>query len=472
MKFLSILMGVMLILFRVDAQLPSPAGAVRSRSGQFLARTIAQRPVLSGKSWEAVKVPVTGQAWGFLLNPRAGSTSGVSQMNLEPASLTIASERLKELLLFELGASDQWRGRITLLINSALPENEEPNLTAIRHRDGWNYELELPPRLKTDQLLQSLVHVLLLEMANRNAGDASTQIPLWLVEGMTAHLRNSQVPTFLIQPDVRTIGNKFELVGLELVREKLREKTALTFKELSWPEPDSLSGDKFQFYQACSQLFVNELLRLRDGRNCLRHTIEHLPAFLNWQLAFMRGFQPIFKDLLDVEKWWGLACVSFTGHDAAQVRSGEDSWRTLQETLDVPVQIHLETNRLPAAAVITLQEVIMQWEPAREVPTLQKIAAQLMALHARLTPDLVPLADRYRVTLDGYLRSRQSPPRSFGKVNLDAMAELKRKVCRELTLLDSQREALRPKILNDRKSAELSAMEMATQGNFTRSGKH
>jgi len=40
---------------------------------------------------------------------------------------------------------------------------------------------------------------------------------------------------------------------------------------------------------------LDELLRLENGRACLREMLAQLPAFYNWQFAFLKGFSPGFK---------------------------------------------------------------------------------------------------------------------------------------------------------------------------------
>jgi len=52
---------------------------------------------------------------------------------------------------------------------------------------------------------------------------------------------------------------------------------------------------------------------LENGRACLREMLAQLPAFYNWQFAFLKGFQPWFQRPLDVEKWWALTVVRLPG---------------------------------------------------------------------------------------------------------------------------------------------------------------
>ena len=79
---------------------------------------------------------------------------------------------------------------------------------------------------------------------------------------------------------------------------------------------------------------------------------------MNWQTAFLLAFHSHFARLLDVEKWWGLICVSFSESDLTQPWTEQECWHKLQEALDVPVEVHFAPSRMPAKARVTLQEVI------------------------------------------------------------------------------------------------------------------
>ena len=91
----------------------------------------------------------------------------------------------------------------------------------------------------------------------------------------------------------------------------------MTFEELSWPTAANSTGAAGEFYGDSAQLFVDELLSLPDGRACLRAMVAELPRY-NWQFAFLHAFGAYFQRPLDVEKWWALQVVQFTGHDLGQ----------------------------------------------------------------------------------------------------------------------------------------------------------
>ena len=66
-------------------------------------------------------------------------------------------------------------------------------------------------------------------------------------------------------------------------RRNLRGRPPLTFEDLSWPPAQAVAGDAGDLYRGSAQLFVGELLRLPDGRACLRGDAGPVAAAL--QLA-------------------------------------------------------------------------------------------------------------------------------------------------------------------------------------------
>src|SRR5688572_901083 len=160
MRVLAIILGS-LIASTSWAALPGGVRTVNSSSGQFVVRgpTIAQ---LSANS------------------EFAGSTL----IELDPNTLAVTCERIKQALLRELTMADVWRGRIYLQINSTLSTNQPPIIFAKPYYDGWQYQVELARSIDRSRLVSGLVQVLLMEIANRNAGLRSAEIPLWLSEGV------------------------------------------------------------------------------------------------------------------------------------------------------------------------------------------------------------------------------------------------------------------------------------------------
>jgi hypothetical protein len=438
MRFLILLFTLCLSCYATPRLVPDYVVA-KSRSGQFTVRAAAGS--IREREVNAPKMPMAG-SWAFALQPplpKPGAASGF--VDLEPALLAIGCERLKEAMLFELGAPDLWKGHIDVMINSALPEGDEPFLVATIRPGGWSYSLEVPKSAKPDRLLRALVHVMLLEMANRNAGPETAEIPLWLVEGMTAHLRAFNLPTFLVQENKTMLGNRIKLDALDVVRTHLRNEQALSFQALSWPDTEQADGRTPEIYKDCAQLLVYELLHFKHGRHEMAAFILQLATHRNWQLTFLGAFRSQFTKLLDVEKWWALTCVSFSGNQVVQKWSPEESRKHLQDLLDVPVEVHLAADRLPTAAAITLQEVVQNWDRASETSALERTISGLQILHWHCAPELDALALHYEKALNDYLQQRDHP-KILHTPNALRIPALKKNLCRELDKLDAQREQL------------------------------
>jgi hypothetical protein len=432
---------------------------VQSSSGQFVVREIQTAfPV----SVSATRMPV-GDGWAFLLpSHNLSPNPDKSEVTLEPSILAVSCERVKNLFLSELGLADVWQGRISVMIAPPQQELQQPRLTANYDPSGWWYNLELPKTVQSKVLIRALVDALFLEIANRNAGSQTAEIPCWLVEGMGAELQAYNFPTFILQGNVQMAGDRVKLEGLDRVRAQLRSHAPLSFQELSLPNDADLSGDGLELYRTCSQLFLEQLLQFNDGRVLLREMLRQLPDHLNWQTAFLSAFHPHFKQLLDVEKWWGLSYVDFTRDDLAEPLSAENCWKKLQDALDVPVQVHFGADNLPAEARITLQEVITQWSPADATPAIDRVLTELKYLHYRASPEIKPLVDSYLRVLVGYLvTDRPSLEWTLGKNHPSASKLLKSETVDQLDALDKHRSSLRPQMTASRKPSQFSGLNDA-----------
>lgn len=290
----------------------------RSSSGQFTARLLQRPGPLPARSKQPAKLTPVAGSWAYMLTSSPASKMGdAAELTLDPALLIPECERVKKMLLGELGLSDNWQGRIDLIISPSLTEEQGPQLTAIRGSPGWNYELALPRNISDEILLRKLFQTLFLEMANRNAGVQSAEIPLWLVEGMIAHLQSISLQDLMLQPGQSVSDSIVWKKGAEMVPEELRQHPALAFQELSWPRESDLTKEGLPLYRSCARLFLEGLLRLENGKGCLRDMIDQLPEHWNWQTAFLQAFHSHFDQLLDVEKWWGVTYVDFArGYEA------------------------------------------------------------------------------------------------------------------------------------------------------------
>ena len=140
---------------------------LRSHSGQFLVRGLP------------LAAPLVAVA----------PTSSVSYVRLDPTLLAVSCEGIKSAMLDELAMKDLWRGKIYIALHPLQDDREPIVVTSLHYADGWNYRLEIPEQVDGAQLVKSVVEVLLLEMANRTARSQQAELPLWLTEGLAAHLQ-------------------------------------------------------------------------------------------------------------------------------------------------------------------------------------------------------------------------------------------------------------------------------------------
>jgi hypothetical protein len=440
-----------LALARADGQPAVEIVTTRSASGQFTAVAPRRtgRPVAFAQQSSVPGV--------FILNPTPAANDG-SELPLEPSVLVISCEKIKQSLLTTLGQSDRWQGAINLRINPALPADQSPVLEGDYTARGWNYQLTLPASIEPKLLFRVIVNALLMEIANRHAGAQSAELPFWLVAGLTSQLQTASLSTLLLRPQSNLDINQVRTNGFDPFLDQLRHQPPLTFQQLCWPEPGALAGPNSDFYAASSQFFLQQLLRFNDGNRCLSAMIDNLPRHLNWQITFLEAFSPHFQRLLDVEKWWALACARFSRVDFVSRFSPPDSWHKLQQALDVPVEVHFSADHLPAQAEITLQEVIATWEPAQTAAALQRAAESLILLRPQIAPDLQALLDRYLATVQSYLNDTRPDSAAWRAKNAESqLAVLRHSACHQLDKLDADRAALRPQYVSQPAPAQLNA---------------
>ena len=256
-------------------------------------------------------------------------------VRLEPALLAVSAERIKQTLWRELGidSTAPWRGKIFLALHPARSLDENVTVLSEHFADGWDYRVALPDVLSRTRFLRALTGVMLLEFANRGAGARPAEIPAWLTDGLSQQLLATGTVEMVLSspgkmvnglPESRTDATQRGMDPLAGARRVLRDHPALTFEQLSWPTDAQVSGDDGGVYRASAQLFVNELLKLKNGPAHLRAMLQASPRYYNWQTAFQDAFRADFAQPLDVEKWWALQVVGFR---RAQPRPGVDAGR-------------------------------------------------------------------------------------------------------------------------------------------------
>jgi len=406
---------------------------VHSASGQF---TVLQ-PDIPGPSAEGA----------FL------SEAGL--LHLDPTLLTISAERLRQHLTRELGDSSPWEGRIIFSLHRTGSFDAPVYAVGEWQGDGWQYQVSLPDYLRKDRFIRALVEVNLMEIANRSSSGRAAEIPDWLTEGLTARLLVSRsLEIILPQPQLALrsmkitpwVVEEINYQPLALAHAQMRTNTPLTIEQLSWPTEDSFRGPKGQAYRHCAHLLVARLLELPDGSALMNAFIRNLGRHYNWQVAFLDTYQARFPSQLDLEKWWALQVALFTGRELGAHYAYEDSVLRLQQAVRFPVEVRLGTNALPMHGAVRLQTIIQEWDMNRQTRALNQTLQELVALRARIAPELIGLLDDYRLALEHYLRNRNRKGLYLPKgVNRQpALTGLIRRTLSTLDELDAELAGLTP----------------------------
>jgi hypothetical protein len=411
---------------------PSDLKSVRSFSGQFIAYAA-----------RSVTLPPT------LLSLATNRTF----VQLEPTLATVSCERIKQLLLRELGAADPWRGTIYLVLYPARTEGDTISIISERFKDGWQYRVELPDVLERTRYVRAMVHVLLLELANRTGPTRAVEVPLWLIEGFSQLLlASNEFEIILSLPRTSANGLAFNAALLNARKEtllqqaqkNLRGRPPLTFEDLSWPPGQALAGDADDLYRASALMFVGELLRLPEGRDGLRAMISQLPQYYNWQFAFLGAFRSRFQRPLDIEKWWSLSVTSANGRDPAQAWTPEESWQTLSQAIRPAMPVRTRSNEAPLQVEVSLQKVIREWDPARQTQALNNTLRELGLLYPRIAQEYVGLVQDYGQAIQTYFQQLDRSPSALLYSRRAARRRVVEAAVQQLDALDARREAMRP----------------------------
>jgi hypothetical protein len=438
----------------------------------FPAATRAQTPLLDAA---ITRTSLSGQFVVIGVNPALRSprlfvsATNAEFARLDPALLAVSAERVKQRLWRQLGidSGSPRRGRIFLALYPAVSLDENVAIIARPLAGKWIYRVELPDVVSRTRLVRALTGVVLLELANRdNSGVRSAEIPAWLIEGLAQQVL-SEDPTSILSapeklvpvavpsapskledrvPESRITINQRGVDALAKARAVLRDHPALTLDQLSWPDNAQLLGDDGGVYRASAQLFVNDLLALKDGAAHLRVMLQMLPRCYNWQIAFRAAFRADFPQPIDAEKWWALQNVSFDAHETGPLWTPAVSRARLDEILSVPVEMRSAPTSLPVHAAVSIQDIIRNLDFNRQAAVLQAKLRDLDLAHWRMAPQFVALTDAYRRVLAEYLGERNGGAPVSGRVlKLPSGAPSRRSAAdavKKLDALDAQRRAI------------------------------
>ena len=350
----------------------------------------------------------------YFRRPDVGTNADL--LRLEPSLLAVSAERFKVALWRDIGLAPNaaWSGKIFLAVHPARTLDEPVSLTAQPFINRWNYQMELPDLISRDHCARAFSAVLLLEIANRNApmGGRSAVIPAWLADGLARQILEAAETKVLLSAPAKTLDGIVQsrqdekrrgLDSLAAARRVLQNFPALTFEQLSWPTDAQLNGNDGGVYLASAQLFVHELLALKNGPANVQTLLAQLPAHENWESAFFVAFHENFRRPLDVEKWWALRVVNFATRAPGPQWTPAVSRDQLNAVLAVPVAIRYASNSLPTYAEISLQSVLQNFSPERQVEIFQTKLRDLELIQLRVTPPLAAVAAGYRQVLADFL---------------------------------------------------------------------
>jgi hypothetical protein len=341
--------------------------------------------------------------------------SSTNLVHLDTPLLAVAAERFKINLWQQIGLKPDasWSGKIFLVIHPARSANEPVAITSTPFLNHWNYRVDFPDALTRARYARALSAVVLLELANRSAGEGRiAEIPPWLADGLAQQALSLDPQKLVLSkptakshedlPSRRDVAQE-NFDPLSAAREILQMQPVLTFDALSWPTEDQMNGLDGGAYFASAQLFQAELLRLKDGPEKLRAMLADLPSHLNWQTAFFNAFAGEFKHPLDVEKWWALRVVNFAARDPGPRWTAGVSRQRLDELMSVPVEFRNQSNAMPWHAEISLQAALKSL-PLEERDRVVRIKIRDFSLNElRLASPFGELADGYRQALMDFL---------------------------------------------------------------------
>lgn len=365
---------------------------------------------------------VTGSPEFSLLLHRSDLAANTNLVRLEPALVAVAAERFKVSFWHQFGlpADAAWSGKIFLSLRPARSLDDEVLVSSAAFAHTWNYRLELPDVLPCQRYARALATVLLLEMANRSnpaGSDRSAEIPPWFAAGLAQAALTDDAAKIILSAPAKTMNGLVQSRSIRIehgfdslagARRILQDAPALTFDQLSWPDNDQLNGNDGGVYLASAQLFVHELLGLKNGPAKGRELLARLPDCRNWQTAFLAAFHEDFPRLLDVEKWWAIRVVAFAAQASGPRWSADISRSRLTELLAVPVEFRSDSNALPVHAAIALQAAVQNFEPAQRDSVLPTKLRDLQLAVFRLAPPFDALADGYRAALAKFLENNKT----------------------------------------------------------------
>ncbi|MBO7524159.1 MAG: hypothetical protein J6T79_01495 [Verrucomicrobia bacterium] len=405
---------------------------LRSRlEGQFIVRGVPFPPSVAPSREGNIRTsaPDTGKEWP-------------ESVRLDPSTVIVVCERIKQIFLQELGLTDLWKGMIEIDIDF-YPKGILRPIT-LSHRlmnDGLHTQMKIADEVVPHRLIEAIVQVLLLEYSNRDLRQTQmAEVPLWMIDGMTQLVMQRGGPALIPTPGALKTFTIEKTNPVKAARSRLKTIQPPEFGQFTSPGPEFSSGINWMIFQDASLVLTWELLNLPDGKARYCHNLRLLKNYRNWQLAFLEAWKGQFSNLTDVEKWWALVLVN------SRKDAGKNAW-TLKQSIEKLNEILAEASVSTIAQInqprhpstIHLQQIAESWAPMVQIYFFERIAAQLKAFELAADPVVAELAGRYRITITDYIRQ----PRIYAFFGKDAPSRSDLRVLKKrLNYLDNEREQL------------------------------
>lgn len=339
---------------------------------------------------------------------RGVTSTNATTLRLDPNYLVATAERLRFAFNELLHLTEPYRGRIYInLLDEAAPAD---GVTFHQMFDGskhtWNCKITMPAEIQPELLLRVLVQALLFEASQRNAGPGGCEIPLWLTEGLIAHLAARVGGQVLFDQQTKINTSYSPVAESRELSEAIGPAGCFTLEQLSWPGTIERKPGVERDFEVSAHAFVRELLRLQNGGRCLGQVVRLLPRFENWQFAFLSAFQTHFPSLLDAEKWWAINSLHLGGRGDFEKWTLADSLQRLDQALVLTIERRATPESESIREERDLRSVILTMNFEQQKSMLARTISGLFALELRAAPQLFRLVSDYRLILERYVTDR------------------------------------------------------------------
>ncbi|MBR5977714.1 MAG: hypothetical protein IK033_01795 [Verrucomicrobia bacterium] len=408
---------------------------LRSRlEGQFIVKGVPFPPSITPSREGNVRtfMPNTSRDWP-------------ASVRLDPSTVVVVCERVKQIFLQELELQDQWKGLIEIDIDFYPKGVLRPIMLSHRlMNDGLHTQMKMADEVVPHRLIQAIVQVLLLEYSNRDLRQTQmAEVPLWMIDGMTQLIMQRGGPALIPTPGAPKDFSTVTTNPAKAAKSRLKTIQPPEFSQITSPGPEFSSGVNWMIFQDACLVLTWELLERPEGKIRYCRTLQLLKKYRNWQLAFLEAWKGQFKNMTDVEKWWALVLVNCRKDTSMNAWTLKQSIEKLNEILsEASVSVISQINQPKIPSTIHLQQIAESWAPMVQIYFFERVAAQLKAFELAADPVVADLASRYRTTIIDYIRQ----PRIYAFFGKDAPSRADLRVLKKrLNYLDNEREQLQEK---------------------------